>query len=152
MIPAKKGNKMPQQSEIPRIGVGVIILQQTKILLGQRIGAHGAHTWSFPGGHLEFNESWEDCAIREVREETGLDITDVHFAAVTNDRFLNENRHYVTIFMITNQCHGQVAVMEPDKCLGWDWFSWDALPEPLFLPIQHLIAQGYNPISYQNQK
>jgi hypothetical protein len=35
--------------------------------------------------------------------------------------------------------------MEPEKCAEWAWFSWDDLPQPLFIPIQNLFKQGYNP-------
>lgn len=136
---------MNQQIKMPKVGVGVILLQQNKVLLGQRIGAHGANTWSFPGGHLEFNESWSDCAIRETKEETGLDIEQVHFAAVTNDLFPLEDRHYVTIFMVSQHIQGTPVVMEPHKCLRWNWFPWHDLPAPLFIPVQNLIAQGYIP-------
>ena len=56
----------------PRIGVVVIIKKDNKILFGKRKGSHGEGSWSFPGGHLEFNENIEDCAVREVLEETGI--------------------------------------------------------------------------------
>lgn len=52
-----------------------------------------------PGGHLEFGESWEECARREILEETGLAVRDVRFLTATNDVFAAEKKHYVTIFM-----------------------------------------------------
>ena len=58
----------------PKVGLGVCIVKDNKVLLGKRKGSHGAGTWSFPGGHLEFQETWEKCAKREVLEETGLKI------------------------------------------------------------------------------
>ena len=54
-----------------RVGVGVYIRKEDKILMGKRIGAHGNSTWCPPGGHLEYGEEIEFCAIREVEEETG---------------------------------------------------------------------------------
>ena len=57
----------------PSVGVGVFVYNMDgKILLGKRKGAHGAGEWSLPGGHLEFNESFERCCEREVMEETGI--------------------------------------------------------------------------------
>ncbi|MBI2476733.1 NUDIX domain-containing protein, partial [Candidatus Uhrbacteria bacterium] len=38
----------------PKVGVGVIVWRDCEVLMQERIGAHGAGTWSFPGGHLEF--------------------------------------------------------------------------------------------------
>ena len=68
----------------------------------KRRGSHGAETWAPPGGHLEFGESFENCAMREVLEETGLKINGLKIAAATNDIFTNENKHYATIFLICN--------------------------------------------------
>jgi len=44
-------------NERPKVGVGVIIVKNNKILFGKRKNAHGEGSWSFPGGHLEFKES-----------------------------------------------------------------------------------------------
>ncbi|KAI2915344.1 hypothetical protein CBS147343_3044 [Aspergillus niger] len=61
----------------PRVGVGVFVINHKgQLVLGQRKSSHGAGTWALPGGHLEFNESFEDCAAREVLEETGLNMKD----------------------------------------------------------------------------
>lgn len=58
----------------PGLGVGVLVIENGRVLLGKRKGSHGAGTWSAPGGHLEYGESIENCAEREVLEETGLRI------------------------------------------------------------------------------
>ena len=122
----------------PKVGIGVIVNKDGKILLGKRLNSHGKGTWSFPGGHLEFGESWEECAKREVIEETNLNITNLKFHAVTNDIFDKENKHYITLFMTCDYASGELQNMEPHKCEKWDWFSWDNLPEKLFLPIRNL--------------
>lgn len=129
----------------PKVGIGVIIKKDNKILLGKRKNAHGDGTWSFPGGHLEFNETWEDCAEREVLEETGIKIKNLRFATATNDIFEKEEKHYITIFILADYDEGEVKVMEPDKCEEWQWLSWNDLPSPLFIPIQSLLKAGYDP-------
>ena len=48
----------------PKVGVGVMVLKDGKVLLTRRKGSHGAGEYSFPGGHLEYMESFEDCARR----------------------------------------------------------------------------------------
>eukprot|EP00877_Chromochloris_zofingiensis_P007895 jgi/Chrzof1/3359/Cz12g22080.t1 len=50
----------------PRVGLGVIVQRGDKILVGKRLGSLGAGEYALPGGHLEFGESFADCAVREV--------------------------------------------------------------------------------------
>ena len=129
----------------PKVGVGVIIVRDGKVLLGKRKGAHGAGSWSFPGGHLEFNESLEECAIRETAEETGVTIKNVKKLTFTNDIFEAEGKHYITCYMKADLDSGEVKIMEPNKCEEWAWFEWNKLPQPLFVPIQNLIKENINP-------
>ena len=111
----------------------------------QRKNAHGEGTWSFPGGHLEFGETPEETAHRETDEEAGVSIRNVRFATVTNDVFIAENKHYVTIYMLADYLSGEPTIKEPEKCLQWKWFSWNELPSPLFLPVENLLKQGFDP-------
>ena len=134
-------------SKRPKVGVGVIVINDKKILLGKRKNAHGEGSWGFPGGHLEFNESWEDCASRETREETGTTIRNIRFGTATNDIFKTEEKHYITIFMLSDYDSGEVKIMEPEKCEKWEWFLWSQLPQPLFVPIQNLLKKGYSPVN-----
>ena len=125
-----------------RVGVSAIVIKDGKVLLGKRKGSHGAGRWAFPGGHLEFGESLEGCLIREVQEETSLSVDHIRFVSVTNDIFTTEQKHYITIFMTCEYASGEVVNRELDKCEQWGWFAWDALPAPLFLPIEHLLKQS----------
>lgn len=134
---------MSAESLVPRVGVGVFIFRDGKFLVGQRRGAHGTGSWSVPGGHLEFNEAPEQTAIREVKEETGLDITNVTFAAVTNDIFSDEGKHYVTLWMKSDWQEGEATITEPDKFIEQRWVDFDTLPKPLFLPWEQLLASDF---------
>jgi 8-oxo-dGTP diphosphatase len=129
----------------PMIGTGVIIIKNNKVLLGKRKNAHGEGSWCFPGGHLEFNEKIEESGKREVLEETGIKIKNIKLGPYTNDIFKKEGKHYVTLFLIADYDSGEVKIMEPEKCERWGWFEWDKLPKPLFLPIQNLLKQKFNP-------
>jgi 8-oxo-dGTP diphosphatase len=127
----------------PRVGVGVVLLHNGKLLLGKRKGAHGAGKWSFPGGKLEWWESVNACAIRETLEETGLiisddDIDDSHFF-VTEDRL--EGQHYITIYVYANvrSIDGKLELREPEKCDGWEWFPPNSLPDPLWEPLKEFF-------------
>ncbi|OGG40852.1 DNA mismatch repair protein MutT [Candidatus Kaiserbacteria bacterium GWA2_50_9] len=129
----------------PRVGVGVIIKKDGKVLLGKRKGSHGEGSWAFPGGHLEFGETFEDCARRETLEETGIEITNIRPATFTNDIFKEEQKHYLTAYVTAEYSVGEVKAMEPEKCEEWKWFEWDKLPKPFFVPLNNLMKQGYSP-------
>lgn len=47
--------------------------------------------------------------------------------------------------MLADYDSGEVKIMEPEKCEQWEWFDWNNLPKPLFLPAQNLLKQKYNP-------
>lgn len=128
-----------------QVGVGVIILRDGRVLLGERQGSHGAGTWALPGGHLEFGESVEACARRETEEETGLRLSDITPAPYTNDVMPSEGKHYVTVFVLAHALPGEAQRMEPNKCKEWRWFRWSELPENLFQPLKSLVGQGYVP-------
>lgn len=128
--------------ERPMVGVGVLVCRGGKVLMLRRINAHGAGTWSLPGGHLEYHETLEHGARREVLEETGIRIKKPVVAALTNDLF-SEGKHYVTIFMKALALPGEARILEPDKSDAIGWFRWKELPRPLFLPIENLLKQGF---------
>jgi 8-oxo-dGTP diphosphatase len=128
-----------------RVGVGVIVVREGCVLLGERIGSHGAGTWALPGGNLEFGESVLECARRELLEEAGLVLEGIRPAPYTVDYFGDSGKHYVTLFAEATGVTGTAALLEPDKCRGWIWCAWDALPDPLFAPLASLRASGYVP-------
>ena len=132
-------------SQQPQVGVGAIVLREGRVLLGKRIGSHGAGTWAFPGGHLGFGESIEACARREVLEETGLSLGAVRPGPYTNDFMASEGKHYVTCYVQALALPGEAQVMEPNKCECWAWFQWHSLPSGLFAPVANLFASGFAP-------
>jgi len=138
----QKGAKMKSH---PKVGVGVILKKDGKVLIGKRRGSHGEGTWAFPGGHLEFGESLENCAVREILEETGLKIKNVRIATFTNDVFKNENKHYATLYVTAEVISGQPKIMELEKCEEWRWVEWGRFPHPLFVPLENLLKQNYHP-------
>lgn len=129
--------------KFPKVGVGVFVFKDGKFLMGQRRNAHGDGSWSVPGGHLEFGESWHETAQREVLEETGLKITNLRFGGVTNDYFPDEQKHYVTIWMLSDHLEGEPEIIEPDKYVELCWCDFDTLPQPLFLPWNQLLTSEF---------
>lgn len=124
---------------IVKVGIGVIVFKDYHVLLGKRKNSHGENTWGFPGGHLEFNENPIDCAVRETKEETGIEIVQIEKGPWSNDIFSKDQKHYITLFMLAKYKQGDLQVLEPEKCLAWEWVKWGEWPGSLFLPIQNLI-------------
>jgi len=119
------------------------VVRENCILLGERRGSHGAGTWAPPGGHLDFGETAESCARREVLEETGLVLGTIKPGPYTVDSFPDVEQHYVTLFVIAQYAGGEPEVREPEKCGGWTWHDWNELPDPLFAPLASLRGQGF---------
>ncbi|TGO08544.1 hypothetical protein BTUL_0203g00050 [Botrytis tulipae] len=124
MTPSPSLESSSTTPPIPLVGLGVFIIHPTHplstrenpmYLLGERINSTAANTWGLPGGHLEFGETFEEGASREVLEETG------------NLIMKEEKRHFVSIFMVGvwNGKGEGPRVMEKEKCRGWEWVSWE---------------------------
>lgn len=126
-----------------RVGIGVFVCKDGKFLMLRRQGSHGNDSWSLPGGHLEFGETFDTTARREVKEETHLEIKNIRFAAVTNDLFIEDNKHYATIWVISDWASGELQNSEPEKCSAQSWHTFDDLPKPLFLPWQQLFKSEF---------
>lgn len=135
--------------ERPRIGVGLFLLDgRDRFLLLRRRGSHGAGCWGLVGGHLEYGQTPQQAAVAETSEEAGvaLDPGSVALGPYTNDVFPVEGRHYVTLFASARLPAGQVPrIMEPHKADAMDWFGFDRLPDPLFVPLRNFLAQGNRP-------
>lgn len=129
----------------PKVGVATFVLKDGKVLMLRRKGAHGPGSWGAPGGHLEFGESIEEGGRREILEETGIHVKNFRLGPYTNDVFEKEDKHYITIFAIADYDSEQVDIKEFDYIDKLEWFEWSNLPENLFLPIQTLVKQGFNP-------
>jgi 8-oxo-dGTP diphosphatase len=135
-----------------KVGVSTLVSNGDRVLLVKRAHTHGDSTWGPPSGHFNFGESIEDCAQRETKEETGVDIDTVKFRAVTNDLFTQEQKHYITIWVDARYVGGNVSVNAPKEESEVGWFTWDALPQPLFLPLQHLLEGKTYPSQTTTEK
>ncbi|KAL3839003.1 hypothetical protein ACJIZ3_023594 [Penstemon smallii] len=110
----------------PSVAVVVFLLKGNKVLLGRGSSSIARDSFALLSGHLEFGESFEECAAREV-EETGLDINQIEFLTVTNNIILKQNEK-----SLRNVKDGI-------------WYDWNDLPRPLFGPLETMVQTGFNP-------
>jgi 8-oxo-dGTP diphosphatase len=139
------------QETHPRVGIGIMIVKDGKVLVGKRKGSHGAGEYSFPGGHLEYMESFEVCALREIEEECGVVIKNLRFLVLTNTKAYAP-KHYVHIGFVADWESGEPEVREPDRYESWDWYGLDELPSPLFKTIPDMLDAYHNGVYYRDSK
>jgi 8-oxo-dGTP diphosphatase len=126
-------------------GIGVMLLRGNKILLGKRnddpekasSSLNGAGTWTMPGGKLHFGETFEDAAIRETLEETGIRPRSLRVIAVNNNKV--ETAQFITIGLMSDDFEGEAKVMEPEEITEWKWFELDKLPSPMYFPSAKIL-------------
>ena len=115
------------------IAVNVSVLQDNKILLTQR---DDFETWILPGGGVEPGESVAQAAIRETKEETGLDVELTGLVGIYS-RLGNFLGGHVVLF--TGRPIGGMIKCQPGETIAVKWFPFDQIPSPLSLGHQRRI-------------
>lgn len=118
-----------------------MVLKEGKVLLGKRKNSHGAGEYAFPGGHLEYMESYKACALREIAEECGIEVKNIRFQYLANIK-LYAPRHYVHIGLLADWKSGEPKVLEPEKLEHWNWYDLSNLPQPMFVACD-LAIESY---------
>lgn len=135
-------------------GVGVMMMRNGKILLGRRHSdpgkasseLHGGGTWTMPGGKLDFGESFESGARREVLEETGIELKNLKVFCVNNNKV--EHAQFITIGLFADDFEGEPKILEPDEIVEWQWFDLENLPTPLFFPSARVLENYKQKLFY----
>jgi mutator protein MutT len=111
----------------PIIGVGAVIIKDGKILLEKRKNEPGKGKWSIPGGLVELGESVEQTVIREVKEETGLEVEKPEHIDVVDNVIRDENGevkyHFVIIDYFVKLKGGTMKAMSDAEELRWVTFD-----------------------------
>lgn len=135
---------------VVRVGVQAMVLNDLgQILLLKRKNIFGHNTWGLPGGHLETDETIEECAVRELYEESGIKggVGSAKVKNLGNTISSNNNRH-VQIGVHIERWRGKLEIKEPHKCSAIDFFPLDKLPVPLFSSSEPLIEKFKKKVFY----
>ncbi len=137
--------QQPNIKNKPRVGVGVIIKQNHKIILGRRLNQPMQGSWQLPGGWIGLGESPEQAVHRQLSMFCNLRFGECHFVAYTNNVFDSELHSLSLYFMVDclNDC--QLKLITDQLNSEWFWTDWNELPQPLFLPLQLLVDSRFNP-------
>lgn len=123
------------------IGVNVAIFNEGKVLLTKR---EDFHVWCLPGGTADEAESLAETAVREVREETGLEVRLTRLVGIVSRPNWAEGGYHIALFA-AEQAGGAISE-DPDEVIEMGWFDPAALPEPMMIGQAERIrdaAAGY---------
>jgi len=111
----------------PIVGIGAVIICNGKILLEKRKSEPGRGKWTIPGGLVELGESAEQTVMREVREETSLEVEDPKLIDVVNSVTTDENGkikyHFVIVDYFVKLKGGTLKAADDAAELRWVKFS-----------------------------
>jgi 8-oxo-dGTP diphosphatase len=137
----------------PLVGVALCVFRKThnllEVLLSRRKCKHANGMLGFPGGHLEYGESFANAALRELREECGMNLSTswpVYWETV-NTFYPEEKKHYVVVFMSVCFYAGEARQTEPLKHDEWSWYAWgpDLLGHNVMPGIERLLFSEKRP-------
>ena len=129
----------------PKVGVAVLVLKGEAVLVGKRRAGTGPGTWSVPGGLIDFGETFEECAARELREETGLTVRRSSFVTAASDVMPQYGDHSVTVWMYAAEWSGELRNASPEEHSTWEWRTWSDLPRPLYPSLENFVSSGWTP-------
>jgi len=126
------------------VGTALLVLNEKKqLLLGKRKGAHCAGTWCCPGGWMDrTDKTSSEAVIREAAEECGIEVQFAEPFIWTTEDHEELGVRTVTLYhtAISGDWTGTPAILEPEKCDGWEWFDLDTIPDQLFPGLRETIA------------
>jgi 8-oxo-dGTP diphosphatase len=124
----------------PRVGVGVMLVRDGRVLMARRMSGQRPGWWGWIGGKLEFGESLQECAIREAREEAGIEVGRLRLLCISS--FVVEDQHWIDVEFLGEILSGEPHTAAPDELTEWAWFPIDQLPSPIFEPAE-LALKSY---------
>jgi 8-oxo-dGTP diphosphatase len=102
----------------PYPAIAIYIIDNGHILLGQRTGGTSAGLWATPSGYIEYDEDFLSAAVREGREETGLEIA-IQSILHVESAFLAPQSHFLTIYLLARVTGGELACSTEHSALSW---------------------------------
>ena len=118
----------------PLVGVGAVIVNQGRVLLVQRATEPALGRWSIPGGLIEVGEMLTEAVLREVREETGLEVEPVELVELLDRIHRDGDRvryHYVIADYLCRVVGGTLKAASDAAAVRWveraEWNSHSAL-------------------------
>ena len=123
----------------PSLTCDGLVVRQGKVLLVRRGKEPYQGRYALPGGFVEYGESAPDCAVREVKEETGLDTEVLRLVGVYSEMGRDPRGHFVTLLYLMSEIGGELKAGDDAEVAGF--FDTSDLPEMAF-DHERMIADG----------
>lgn len=114
----------------PKPTACIFLVNNNKILVNKRAIEPYKDAFDIPGGFLELGEHPEEAVIREVKEETGLDITIRDLVSVQKDRYGKGEDYLVNFYYVGQVTGGEMKAADDVKDLEW-------------VPIENIPKMGF---------
>lgn len=131
----------------PYAAVLVLLIKKDEILLIRRSNTGWADgSYTLPSGHVDEGEPITVAAIRETREEVGVEVVqkDLTFSHVLHRRNNQNGRVYIDFFFTAKKWKGKPIICETDKCDDLQWFALDNLPHNIVPFVKDAIVAYIN--------
>jgi 8-oxo-dGTP diphosphatase len=113
------------EEQRPRVTSAVLVVSGDKFLLGERNKENYNGYWVIPGGGVKFGETVQDAAIREIKEETGLDVEIIDFIGHKEAINVPGNYHSIIFFFLARP--KQINIEAKDDISQARFFSIDEI-------------------------
>ncbi len=124
------GDTLQKVTPTEPVGVCALLFNQNgQILVGKRKNSYGAGKDGFPGGRLELHEPLRVGITREIKEETGLLVTDLKFLGVVREA--QTNCDFIHFVYVATHITQSPQLCEPEKCEGWRWGNVETIKNNL---------------------
>ena len=128
---------------IPTTRVSVIVINQENQILLVKHKKGQRQYWVLPGGRLEYGEDFSECGVREVKEETGLDIEIEKIVFVSEAIAPDRSRHIVNVYMTGKVIGGTMKLGNEPVLAAVEFRSVEELKTlALYPPVQNQILES----------
>jgi len=117
-----------KEKKMIRVAVGAIVFnKEGKVLIGRRgkSSRDEVGKWDFPGGAVDFGETFEEAIKREAKEEFGINIKLIEFFRPV--QVIEPGKHWVGAFFIAKLASGEAKLLEKDKFSDLKWVSLEEI-------------------------
>ena len=142
--------KFREYPKRPIAGVGVCVLKQNKILLARRRNPPKVGEWSLPGGVQEVGETIKECALREVKEETGLNVRILKLIDTVDSIIFDDSGkikyHYILIDFVAEPISGNLLAGDDASDVKW-FYKNQIIDLKIWDQTKKVVSQAFDSIN-----